>query len=1133
MAKVVNSLCKLIGINANGLKIIGNLGKLERCDLHNEIGKICISSVTEVLINDFLNGKVEKVIVKLIDLLVVEVVNGLAVLGLSGEDKVYKIANEGIDLLCVSISESSDDGKDLINEPAGKKLAHLRIQADRRLESHTHDPINIEGHGVAVYILTVEHTVNAYVAYALVDYSLDTVGNPLILDRTVEDLHLAVRCAADITVGINEEHKLCDVYLRNLTDKLPNDLITLKEGLVNEYGEILDGYCEAVNVCPCLKHIEIEGVAGESASLARGAYEVVTKSRIGLNLVLNVTVLTNLYGVACGSTGSLNILEELVAVLVKLGIVDLNLVLTYLTYVLVVTVRVTGRRNVLLKLEVAGIKVVDTALVKLLTASLAHTVINEVAKLLTVIGKLVTVNALLILGTGRCADIPLVYVNNVYKVGICKGFITICTPVSGITNSGTGGMDGLAHHVVTGSLDIIADYCEATNVTNLLLISVRSTAELRNFDIGAIGMSILGKILLIRIATSGALIDLPTCNRTGSSLRIGNNVVMSGCLLYLLVGNGASDAGVSYNAVCGTGNLGLVSDPEIMTESLNLVGDLLSLTTETGVKSITVGETGCDIGLTCAVNAVPVVTVKVTTLGGSHSGYGIVGEVLGLEGSVACTVDLGVNSLHGNETLTAEVPNYDLVGVITLLKRVGDLNGYLTAESTVTVLVKSTEGLTVHGCLKAEDSVGVVLNSVKDLLVDIVKDSGIVSGKLINGKLVCGKAYVTGEATLCIFVKGKLCITGLNLICILNGLRINLTYGEVNHGLGCSTACGSTVVSIAYGLALTCKSGCNGCPLMEVGFLTLLNGRIVISVIVVSLTALTGVGHSTCSHTGGSYGHSALENVVDIGLYVVYSFGAVLAGRGTVSLECTSGYLLNGLSPYIVKRLVTGLGITVGNLGVSHVTALTCTDEGSVTVLGTGCRYIGNCRAGEIVTKRRLNNGRARRANCIGSTGSGRILMSLCKLGGGNLVATARILTLYNGLTVYKTGKLYKLDGLIIVSACLNYVGTVAVITVLTLVKSISVGKTGNGNGLVLINVACKRKSLGSATATGRTGIGLATRNRTGGLNGGYSLNASGLGKSLNKEKLTAGAADIVIVADSVTGSSGRVLFRVCPIVSV
>ena len=223
----------------------------------------------------------------------------------------------------------------------------------------------------------------------------------------------------------------------------------------------------------------------------------------------------------------------------------------------------------------------------------------------------------------------------------------------------------------------------------------------------------LGKNVGIFLVTLCTLEGFVSVLRTGGLFLLYRLKAVSGCSKGGCVRESTVLTAVYSLSVGSTCSLGYLS-LHIVTGCLG--GNCLFglVTTYAYLKIISVLSTAAGKGLSCIV-----VTVKLTSLCGSKSGNGVVGEVVSLE----CYVTVVVCSHNGLKlTVICDEPDCDTVNVIALLKSVGQSNGYIV----VLTKVRNVARTVVNG--------EVVNRTVSNLtkLIGVKKSVKIVVSKLLS-----------------------------------------------------------------------------------------------------------------------------------------------------------------------------------------------------------------------------------------------------------------------------------------------------------------------------------------------------------------------------------------------------------------
>ena len=334
--------------------------------------------------------------------------------------------------------------------------------------------------------------------------------------------------------------------------------------------------------------------------------------------------------------------------------------------------------------------------------------------------------------------------------------------------------------------------------------------------------------------------------------------------------------------------------------------------------------------------------VKCASLLGSKSGYGIAGEVVGLEGNVAVVVD-SLNSLY--LALVVDEPDRDTVNVLTLFKLVGESDG-----DKVVLEVGDKSVFTLNG--------EVIYRVITDLLKLFLGKTEIKL--IITGNLIGGYGYfLVTDKILDTLVKIEVgVLTYLKLI-VKVGTGYLITGGDHLNGLGFLTAgtgVGGDTVSGNAVVPLVTKCG------IDLDSLGLYGA-----------TAVTGESLHTVLGTGCGSGDSGSPfNVADdgFGFYnLAASVTSILLNLLTGVAHCIFNYRIN--TGFVTERasyLFIGLftasracivvyltcGTACGSRALNHAVVTGCRSK----LLRTGGTYLigstGRCRAGSMSVCRNI-----------------------------------------------------------------------------------------------------------------------------------------------------------------------------------
>ena len=674
--------------------------------------------------------------------------------------------------------------------------------------------------------------------------------------------------------------------------------------------------------------------------------EGVAELRNGLSL--GVTALTGVGNLTLGGTGCYlgnNALAELVLSLVFLsaaltfapvisivilivalailvteeaeeGLI-LNLVLVYLTVysksydVLLITLIVTrGKGNLIAHMEIF---IGESVLV----STVLTNELNGTVTVLSVVG--VTVGNLIAVPLEP--DLVIVIQGSGIIVNVGVGASFVFTVVSGVTAVATGGSGNGCSHIVI-------ELCKGLGIACITSLSLTYVVLSTGIHTGCNNLTVKHVVVVERI----------DCNGVG-----------------VVTGTTGIGGRACYGTGCGNGFLAVA-----VTVRLVLLGSILAgeAATYTELENVSVLGTG---GI--YVSEAGAMAVKITSLLGSKSGYGIAGEVIGLEGNVACVVG-SLDSLY--LALIVDEPDRNTVYVLALGKLVGESDGDIVVLEVGDESVFTLDGEVVNRIVTDLSKLFLVKSEIILLIFgELVGGYGdlLITDKILNSgiKLEVG---IIAYLKLVVEVGAGYLVTGGDH---LNGLGLT----AMDTGVGDNAVSGNTTVPSVT------ESGID------------LN-----SLLLSRTTAVTGESLNTLIGTGCGSGNSCSPvSVADNGLGLNY-LATVLTCVLVSELTGLAGYDFNIRSN--AGNIVTEL---IANLLISLLTA-SRTSVVVNTLSGTG--------RGSIAYKHTVVTGCGSKLHStggtylIGSTGSSSAgSMSVC----GNILGLGLTASTASGLyTAGKTG---------------------------------------------------------------------------------------------------------------------------------
>ena len=1023
----VDSLVKSILVNTVRLCVIGNILNKKVHDLNGKLVDLIEHTLAEVMIDKLCYGEIIEIVVKLVDLFKIERVNVIAAYDLVAEEHIEEAGKNLISIDLVSIHKELENGDDLLFENCeqffgisiGETTEHI---VNNCFCGSTNAAVSIIKLGIHIYIsITV-----------LDDHSYVYKVNRFI--QVGHKVNGKARRTGDVAILSEVEHKLIYVNGGHIAVYYP--LGTLKSFVA--VAEVGNGDREAVGSEDALYKVEIEAAVGSAAVRAYAVYVGMICSLSALNDMLLLTVAALVYCVSGSDTGSLDLSYEGVAMLGSFKLFALYEQTALGTDVDLVSVLTAGSLLIVRVLESLVLTAVAT--VSALAVLVEGVALSKTAVLSGGIEG-VTVNTVFVVLTVGSLYVPMVRAL-ILVVILIEHLLATVTVMLGVASLKTGSRIYGLNVVVSERSNSIGSGNVSALRTGMSSNTRSGTGCLGHNGIVAVRKHRDGNVTLgaAGIATEG----LGTGRGTGCISLSDGDPIVTECLLDNVVAYAATRAVMVLEAIGSTGNLNasVLVKHEIVAERIDLVRELLSAATHTVVESVALAETGCD-----NVGNKPVVAELITALCGSELGYGVVGEVVGLEYCVTLVIDNDILSLNESGLMNGltvlvedsrEIPYYDIVGILATFKLIGDLNSDLTVEAG--------DVLTVNGHLEVVN----VLTCKESLLL-----IGKIARHLVNDRLIYlvdGEIDVgAAELALSCIVDRERCIVELKLV-------LKLVTGYAGGG------------TAYYGLGLTTSA--------DAGFVIVVSlGGLVILGIGVGASG-TGVGLYTGGGTGCLGSDGEYVRVDSLGITVVCeSIAAIAADTGLYCLEGT-GHTVNGnggLSP-LNTLAVTGLKEAVG---YSLVFAAGLTYHELIAVFGTsGLFDLGNFPAValSLFCKRFVTSG----AVGVGGAGSGNgsvteRIQGLCLLAavvGAYVLNVARI----------GTGSIVALGLFPIVTDSVNGITGVVITAIRAGIGSISCRLTGgSGSGCYVVMLLSLKDNLLSHLTVG-AGINAKTGNTASGL---------------------------------------------------